>query len=301
MHTMKQPELGKRIAERRRSRGITQEELASRCGFTVRTLQRIEAGSVVPRKYTLGLITEALGGVQDGETPRFFGRVRDELRELFNFKTYKMAKISFLSSVLLATGLSIVLFSTEARAQTQAQTQNPTVETSEQLRGLIVGGAPYFGVDPKPVGGYLIIHAAATAEGVEDGSASITHRGDKFELVYGNLAYLNDIYFATLEKGDTVMMPWRRDEKWTVRKHSPVEFVSRINGTIRYVAPQKPEESGDDRSGDGKLRVRYKFNNGLELREADGGLYVNGERKFDLADGDTVVVDKDWTVSIRKK
>lgn len=41
---MKQPELGKYIAGLRETKGLTQEELVSRCNISVRTLQRIESG-----------------------------------------------------------------------------------------------------------------------------------------------------------------------------------------------------------------------------------------------------------------
>lgn len=57
---MRQPELGKKLAEIRKQKGITQEELVARCNVTVRTIQRIEAGEVMPRSSTLKLIVEAL-------------------------------------------------------------------------------------------------------------------------------------------------------------------------------------------------------------------------------------------------
>ncbi len=60
MTTMKQPDLGKKIAELRKTKGLTQEEVIQRCNINVRTLQRIEAGEVTPRYYTIKLILEAL-------------------------------------------------------------------------------------------------------------------------------------------------------------------------------------------------------------------------------------------------
>jgi transcriptional regulator with XRE-family HTH domain len=57
---MKQPELGKKLADIRKQKGITQEELVARCNVTVRTIQRIESGEVMPRPSTLKLIVEAL-------------------------------------------------------------------------------------------------------------------------------------------------------------------------------------------------------------------------------------------------
>ena len=61
IHTMKQPELGKRISELRKGKGLTQEELVEQCNINVRTIQRIEAGEVNPRSYTIKIILEVLG------------------------------------------------------------------------------------------------------------------------------------------------------------------------------------------------------------------------------------------------
>ena len=61
IHTMKQPALGKRISELRKEKGLTQEELVEQCNINVRTIQRIEAGEVNPRSYTIKTILEVLG------------------------------------------------------------------------------------------------------------------------------------------------------------------------------------------------------------------------------------------------
>lgn len=58
---MKQPELGKKILELRKQKGFTQEELVEKCNINVRTIQRIEAGDVTPRSFTIKTILEALG------------------------------------------------------------------------------------------------------------------------------------------------------------------------------------------------------------------------------------------------
>jgi transcriptional regulator with XRE-family HTH domain len=57
---MEQPELGKLIADLRKKKGLTQEELVELCNINVRTIQRIEAGEVNPRSYTIKNILEAL-------------------------------------------------------------------------------------------------------------------------------------------------------------------------------------------------------------------------------------------------
>ncbi|RMA66175.1 helix-turn-helix domain-containing protein [Ulvibacter antarcticus] len=57
---MKQPELGRKIIELRKQKGLTQEELVDLCNINVRTIQRIEAGEVTPRSYTLKTIFNIL-------------------------------------------------------------------------------------------------------------------------------------------------------------------------------------------------------------------------------------------------
>ena len=57
---MKQPELGKKISELRKAKGLTQEELVEKCNISVRTIQRIETGDVTPRMYTIKTILAAL-------------------------------------------------------------------------------------------------------------------------------------------------------------------------------------------------------------------------------------------------
>ncbi|WP_324720425.1 helix-turn-helix domain-containing protein [Salinimicrobium sp. HB62] len=58
---MKQPELGLKIAELRKEKGLTQEELVDLCNISVRTIQRIETGEVTPRSYTVKTILAAMG------------------------------------------------------------------------------------------------------------------------------------------------------------------------------------------------------------------------------------------------
>jgi transcriptional regulator with XRE-family HTH domain len=57
---MQQPELGQKIQNWRKAKGLTQEELVEQCNLNVRTLQRIEAGEVLPRSFTVKSILEVL-------------------------------------------------------------------------------------------------------------------------------------------------------------------------------------------------------------------------------------------------
>jgi transcriptional regulator with XRE-family HTH domain len=112
---MKQPELGRKIAELRKAKGLTQEELVEKCNLNVRTLQRIESGEVTPRNYTIKSIFAALdydfsrsSEIATGNFERinftFFPRLEQfitYLHDLFNLKTNTMKKISILSFLLI--------------------------------------------------------------------------------------------------------------------------------------------------------------------------------------------------------
>jgi transcriptional regulator with XRE-family HTH domain len=52
--------LGDKVLTARKSKGLTQEQLAERAALTVRTIQRIEGDDSIPRDYTLKAIASAL-------------------------------------------------------------------------------------------------------------------------------------------------------------------------------------------------------------------------------------------------
>src|SRR5687768_6168018 len=58
---MDKSSIAKKIIHYRKLKGVTQEMLSEVTGLNVRTIQRIEAGEVDPRLYTLKSIAEALG------------------------------------------------------------------------------------------------------------------------------------------------------------------------------------------------------------------------------------------------
>jgi transcriptional regulator with XRE-family HTH domain len=111
---MNQPELGKKIAELRKAKGLTQDELVSMCNLNVRTLQRIESGEVTPRSFTIKAIFTALDyNIYDGlistdsttktETSEF-SRLEQIYRyvfDLFNLKTNTMKKLLILSTIAI--------------------------------------------------------------------------------------------------------------------------------------------------------------------------------------------------------
>jgi len=116
---MKQPELGKKIADLRKAQGLTQEELVERCNVSVRTLQRIESGEVEPRSHTIRVIFAALDyKVYDSSNTRlrlFFTQVGD----LFNLKTNTMRKLSILSIAIAATVVVLLSVCIDGNAQSE--------------------------------------------------------------------------------------------------------------------------------------------------------------------------------------
>lgn len=58
---MQQPDLGRRLTALRKEKNLTQEELVEKSHVSVRTIQRIEAGEVLPRMITIKILLEALG------------------------------------------------------------------------------------------------------------------------------------------------------------------------------------------------------------------------------------------------
>ena len=116
---MKQPELGKKIADLRKALGLTQEELVERCNLSVRTLQRIESGEVEPRSHTLRVIFAALDyKVYDSSNIRFrlfFKQVGD----LFNLRTSTMKKLSILTLAFAATIFVLLSVCIDGNAQSE--------------------------------------------------------------------------------------------------------------------------------------------------------------------------------------
>jgi transcriptional regulator with XRE-family HTH domain len=132
-----QPALGKKIAEIRKAKGMTQEELVDRCQLNVRTLQRIESGEVTPRGYTLKIIFAELdypfeeqleAEVKSNPISKTRRSTREHLKintfylfDLFNFKTHAMRKIAILTLSFSVLILMIVVLPSTAQTITQKQ------------------------------------------------------------------------------------------------------------------------------------------------------------------------------------
>jgi len=106
--TMKQPDLGKKILELRKQKGFTQEELVEKCNINVRTIQRIEAGDVTPRSFTIKTILEALG--MDAGT-FFEDSIHEENKIYLSDKDHRILNTSWITGVfyLILTIIGAIL------------------------------------------------------------------------------------------------------------------------------------------------------------------------------------------------
>jgi len=140
---MIQPNLGKKMAELRKAKGLTQEGLAEKCNVNVRTLQRIESGEVTPRSYTARVIFAVLEfDLYDSNKNGSFIFYWLEhfywyFLDLFNLKTHKMEKITILSIMFSAIILGLFAVRSESKAQkeneayTQDINQNSSTQTTK--------------------------------------------------------------------------------------------------------------------------------------------------------------------------
>ena len=109
---MKQPELGKKIIEPRKIKGLTQEELVEKCNLNVRTLQRIESGEVNPRDYTKKIIFIALDYSESESSTNnknsilsyFENMIKKTYNQLQNFNEMNGSK-KFFYNFFLSTGI----------------------------------------------------------------------------------------------------------------------------------------------------------------------------------------------------
>ncbi|WP_299604325.1 helix-turn-helix transcriptional regulator [uncultured Aquimarina sp.] len=106
---MKQPALGIKISELRKSKGLTQEELVEQCNISVRTIQRIEAGEVTPRSYTIKTILSALDyDLEDIQTRD--SQVTKEFKKLFLLDIDDSKEASFLNRQLTISWISGIIY-----------------------------------------------------------------------------------------------------------------------------------------------------------------------------------------------
>jgi transcriptional regulator with XRE-family HTH domain len=130
-------DFGKELIRIRKTKGLTQAEVAEKCNITIRTIQRIESGAVKPRSSTIKIISEFLK-VDFFENSIKNSNFEDNtvlwyLKDIFNLKKNTMKKISILSaSFLILTFMCINIFSTEAQSKSSNKKQEVAIESQNK-------------------------------------------------------------------------------------------------------------------------------------------------------------------------
>ena len=269
---MKQPELGKKIAELRKAKSLTQEELVEKCKLNVRTLQRIETGMVTPRSYTLKTIFAALEFTINDSSESDFKRrissfIQDKIKqiykyiiELFNLKTDTMKKLSILSAATIVFCFSLIVLCSESKAQKS----NESKYTKSNGRGIVY-------LFPKNLN-WHVTNLKDTAD---------YKLGADLVQEYKFNIFLNKEFAGIAHLGDTVIFDQGKIE---IRRPYFWEFRSQNGKGIIYVIPKN-------------LTMNYAANRdtdnlfvgGSRIREFDNKVFLN-RKYFGMANtGDSVI------------
>jgi transcriptional regulator with XRE-family HTH domain len=279
---MKQPELGKKIAELRKAKGLTQEELVSKCNITVRTLQRIESGVVTPRSYTIKMLFAAMDyniynlSRSDSEK-KVFTFFRDKTKQLyryvidlFNLKTNTMKKISILSTAAIILTVSLFFLCSESRAQ---KTKEFKFVTSNG-RGIIY---------QFPRGSSIYISNMKDTADYKIGKYLIQE--------YKYKIFLNKEFVGKVLEGDTVIL---NKGKIAIRK-SYDELSSSTGKGIIYLCPKNQPITNMAVTKD----TENLFCKDYHIKEYENKIFLNDVYIGTANTGDTVIYRK-GTLSIRK-
>lgn len=222
---MKQSDFGKKVTEIRKANGLTQEDLAKKCKITIRTIQRIESGLVLPRAFTIKLLSDNLGfdflEISNDVKPVNLKLKRTDVlleytKDLFNLKINTMKKVSILFVMLCGICIGLFFHITDGKAQTTLKPDKKHFY-EEWSRGII-----YF----WPRG------TEKTTSNKKD-TADFRIIGGDLIQEYRNKIFQNGKYIGRALKGDTVIY----DAKKTTIRPSYWDYESSYGQKIHYLIP----------------------------------------------------------------
>jgi transcriptional regulator with XRE-family HTH domain len=288
---MKQPDLGKKIADLRKAKSLTQEELVKKCNLNVRTLQRIESGIVTPRSYTIKTIFAALEYKHSDslenmpntliETERVIPTRLEQLYryvfDLFNLKTNTMKKISILTFTFGVIGLGLFAMCTEGKAQKK----NVSKFIESNNRGIVY-------LFPRN-STFYISNLKDTAD---------YKFGNDLIQEYKHNIFLNREFVGVANHGDTVILD---NGRITIRWARYWQFTSSKEMKIIYLIPKDlmMENYYAQMDTDNMIIA------GSHIKEYENKIFLNG-KFFGMANaGDSVIFKKGTfftksTLSIKK-
>jgi transcriptional regulator with XRE-family HTH domain len=283
---MKQPDLGRKIAELRKAKSLTQEELVKKCNLNVRTLQRIESGVVTPRSYTIKAIFAALEcdisvslesmsnkfSKTGHVIPRWLEQFYRYVFDLFNLKTNTMKKLTILTSTFLVIGFSLFALSPESKAQNKSKAK-PSVLKSKFIQ-----------TDARGIHYFFPRNITANIGKMKDDTANFNFGSDLVQ-VYQDKIFLNKKYLKTAFIGDTVILNQGHID---VRRPNFNEFISPNGKGIIYVTPKNLPVVNYGLNRDTDWMVAG--NN--QIREYDNKIFLNGKYCGKAYAGDSVIFKK---------
>jgi len=284
---MKQPELGRKIAELRKVKGLTQEELVSKCNITVRTLQRIESGVGSPRSYTIKILFTALdyniyNFSQGDSEKRAYTFFKDKVIQLykcvidlFNLKTDTMKKVTILSIVCIAIGFCLFTLIPNGNAQ--------GIKKNDFSKFLKSNGRGIIYMFPKGDLKYI--------SNVKD---TADYKVGKYLVQeYKNKIFLNNKFVGKVLEGDTVVL---NKGKITIRK-SYCENNSGIGSGITFLFPKNMIVRNRSFYMD---TVTWDLEN-FRIKEFKNKIFLNSALVGTFNSGDTLIFKKGSLSSIKAR
>lgn len=271
---MNQPELGKKVAELRKAKGLTQEELVSKCNVTVRTLQRIESGVVTPRSYTIRTIFTALDYniyslSESNSEKRIFTFFRNKMErlykcviDLFNLKTNTMKKISILSTAAIVLIFGFFILSSESNAQ-----------KSEEIKFITMNGRGIVYLFP------LEFRTGGHVSNVKD--TADYKFGKNLIQEYKFKIFLNKKFVGKVLEGDTVVV---KNGKIAFRKFYE-EITSSTGKGIIYLYPKNQPITEIAVTRD----TENLYCNDYHIKEYENKIFLNDVYVGTAKSGDTVI------------
>ena len=284
---MEKSNLGKRISELRKAKGLTQQELAEQCKINTRTLQRIENGNVTPRLYTIRSIFAVLDcDFFEKDTPLMrlhFEQVCSYLKDLFNLKINTMKKVSILSVFAITVGIGLFVLCFDSKAQEKGK------ETFIPSRGIVYQ-------IPRSTGGIYISNTSDTA----------LYRFGKYHIQeYNGEIFLDGKFIDFVEEGDTVIL-----NKGSLFNNAKLEFIRMEYQTIltqngfTFLSPKHfpfilririKSEEYYCRSENSDSFVKE---NKIFLNE-DSQIFLNDVYQGDVLPNDTIILKPKGTLTIK--
>lgn len=284
---MNQPSFGKKLGEIRKANGLTQEELAEKCNFTVRTIQRIESGAVNPRSFTIKILSAKLGYdfLETSDFKADSEKVNHDSKlkwfksflwygiDLFNLKTDTMKKVTILSILSISIGMGFLMLSNESKAQ-----NSKSIDYSKFTKSVSRGIIYFF---PKGESFYI--------SNIKD-TADYKSNRDLIQE-YKNKIFLNGKFIGKALNSDTVI--YKSGE--VIIKPSFWKFTSSTGKGINYLIPNGTPIDNLVVHVD----TEYIFIGKHQIQEYEYKIFLDGIKQGLVKYGDTIIY-KDGKIKILK-